>query len=1137
MADLLKDSFVGSGPLSGHTPETGAYSAPDVDFWHDSPGANDALTAFKLRGDGKLWFDDTVGSNKLPYLNLGTATTRDVFAEVTTHTNADDIAFQVDFIFRASTPGSPAWTDQMDGLVLRFETNGAGATHIITDVNLAGSQHLVSHGIGFTYTPGDALAYRAELVGNVLTAKINGTVVFSTWVGGHHPEDSFPDPGDVYVKFDYSNNSSGGTLDGDFINLPLSGLRTGAYPEDVAGTGENILVKALPRTIVITPARPAVPAVPGIPAFDEIISTRHFVPNASIGGWFASEASVSLNPGQLGQFFVFGPTMPPVPYFVPGMGIYVLGWTAVHGGYYAGGDVVVHHPAVPPIPGIPAVPAVTTVVSNKGWNGSARSIDSFPENGIYQFSVPVSAAGVITGFNTVNEGSGYTEIEHGIYCFTGKFVIVENGVENTPAASYAGDDVFTLVRLGTGVMYYQNSTLVYTSLKPSFDPIFADCSLYLGGDRVVNALIKDTVDLAFADTAGTAALTIGPLIVSGSDLSGHANVVLGPVIVAAAHGPEGSVAITLGPLVVEAYGEGATNARVGLGAIVVEAAAQLFEPNYAAAAIDLAPLTVTAVGVNGGVGDAAVNIGPLRVFGADGNFGQCAVDLGAVEIFATDYPIGAPGTITSYVDENIVFTDDYASTRAFNQVDHLALSEAVAIANAPVIDLVDNLILTDELLQLIPATLADTIVLTDAQQSIVAGTNQADTVAFSDALQSGGTFVANVVDIVILADAPLSQINSSVADTLTLTDDQQHSVVTNQIDTVVLTDAQSGAVTTNTVDSLALTDAALGDRVAVLVDTMVLTDAQQRSVITNQVDTLTLTDDQQRSVVTDQVDTLTLTQAIDAAAVPIVIDTLPLTDAVLGDRIGVIADTAIFGDAQRLATVMSLADSLIFTDAVLAASTAESDVADTLTLTDAPVARYDPRSELADALTLSDVLAVQLDAEANLVDYVYFDDANTGGGAPGAWTAHLETFAMSRYTNFPFNSFATIDGVPCGASDDGLFRLDADDDAGTNIDAKVQHDWLDGDDPHLKHPRYLYSSGTSDGRLVATIGYVDDAGQEQTACYPFERKAQAGHANDRAKLGRGIRSRYLQPGLKNVNGAAFSRNDATLVVDPSKRKM
>src|SRR5580765_5673827 len=165
-------------------------------------------------------------------------------------------------------------------------------------------------------------------------------------------------------------------------------------------------------------------------------------------------------------------------------------------------------PWVPGVPGIPAIPP-TPADYQIGWNASARSIGSLTGDGQYKFSVPADSVGVVTGLNDVDNGSNYIEIDYAIYCATGQFQILEGVVPVGITGNYSVADVFAIARVSTQVRYFKNSTLLYTSLVPcTSSNMFADSSLYFGGDKILNASLATTVDTGFAATTGSLAGTL-----------------------------------------------------------------------------------------------------------------------------------------------------------------------------------------------------------------------------------------------------------------------------------------------------------------------------------------------------------------------------------------------------------------------------------------------------------------------------------------------------------------------------------------------------------------------------------------------------------------------------------------------------
>lgn len=144
-------------------------------------------------------------------------------------------------------------------------------------------------------------------------------------------------------------------------------------------------------------------------------------------------------------------------------------------------------PAVPPTPGTPGTPAQITHDFNIGWNAGAISDAVLSSDCDFVLSVSPSSVGIVAGLNSSNEGAGYKEIDHGLYFSHNRAIVYELGSAKTYAFAFVAADSFTIRRSGAVVTYLQNDELLYTSSIASAGPVFADASLYMGGDTILAA--------------------------------------------------------------------------------------------------------------------------------------------------------------------------------------------------------------------------------------------------------------------------------------------------------------------------------------------------------------------------------------------------------------------------------------------------------------------------------------------------------------------------------------------------------------------------------------------------------------------------------------------------------------------------
>lgn len=145
-------------------------------------------------------------------------------------------------------------------------------------------------------------------------------------------------------------------------------------------------------------------------------------------------------------------------------------------------------PAVPPTPGVPGTPGTMARDFNIGWNAGARSIASASTDCAYTFSVDPVAVGIVTGLNDSDLDTGFNEIDFGLYCAHGAARVYENGVGKTAAVPFNVEDTFVIQRRGRTVTYAKNGVVFYTSTKSSSGEVFADASMFMGGDTINDAM-------------------------------------------------------------------------------------------------------------------------------------------------------------------------------------------------------------------------------------------------------------------------------------------------------------------------------------------------------------------------------------------------------------------------------------------------------------------------------------------------------------------------------------------------------------------------------------------------------------------------------------------------------------------------
>jgi hypothetical protein len=148
---------------------------------------------------------------------------------------------------------------------------------------------------------------------------------------------------------------------------------------------------------------------------------------------------------------------------------------------------------------------------------------------------------------------------------------------------------------------------------------------------------------------------------------------------------------------------------------------------------------------------------------------------------------------------------------------------------------------------------------------------------------------------------------------------------------------------------------------------------------------------------------------------------------------------------------------------------------------------------------------------AALRDVFFIADETVLSPRGKAYTCSVRNWGMSSFTNYPFRTMAG-DFV----AGENLWRLGADDDYGTPIEAYIRTGFTDAGVDKLKRLAGVYVAGSSDAPLsVSVVGDVN--GVQETVEYELELRDQDNYRNNRAVVGKGFRSRFVQLKLGATN--------------------
>ena len=152
-----------------------------------------------------------------------------------------------------------------------------------------------------------------------------------------------------------------------------------------------------------------------------------------------------------------------------------------------------------------------------------------------------------------------------------------------------------------------------------------------------------------------------------------------------------------------------------------------------------------------------------------------------------------------------------------------------------------------------------------------------------------------------------------------------------------------------------------------------------------------------------------------------------------------------------------------------------------------------------------------------------------------AWVINVDTKAHSTYDNFLVTSQGTFNGVELVAMADGLFELTGDDDAGTDIDAKVY--WAPSalGTSKQKKSRSAFVNIRAGGEDFKLVAFTDETekriyGQDMTG-FPENMHRK------RVEFTRNLEGQTWQYGIENTDGSRITLSDIEIEYVPGKRRL
>lgn len=161
------------------------------------------------------------------------------------------------------------------------------------------------------------------------------------------------------------------------------------------------------------------------------------------------------------------------------------------------------------------------------------------------------------------------------------------------------------------------------------------------------------------------------------------------------------------------------------------------------------------------------------------------------------------------------------------------------------------------------------------------------------------------------------------------------------------------------------------------------------------------------------------------------------------------------------------------------------------------------RLDAEDTVSVDPLMALQMLYSPSVVDGVEMSAAYVSpDGSITTWAVNTRTGSVTEYQNFEFNSFAPMGVKYLGASSAGLYELNGDDDAGTDIISRLKTGFLSFAGSRFSGFRAAYIGVRGPGDYVFRLITSDD----KSYTYSVDVRRME---TTKVLMGKGIRSTYF----------------------------
>ncbi|WPJ30581.1 hypothetical protein [Pseudoalteromonas phage vB_PalP_Y7] len=428
-----------------------------------------------------------------------------------------------------------------------------------------------------------------------------------------------------------------------------------------------------------------------------------------------------------------------------------------------------------------------------------------------------------------------------------------------------------------------------------------------------------------------------------------------------------------------------------------------------------------------------------------------------------------------------------------------------------------------------------------------------DTVFFGIAIALSSTAIASdeVIDssnymlssTAIASDEVIGNLfaRQSLYDTVKAGDDISYGLLVNHEDTAIASDALlAGTIGTLITDAAIALDSTTEQRtVRVLATDTAQANDWLTSISLEVIEDTAIASDEtsgRLNAVSLITDTAIASNELLGNITSFITDSAAASDKVIGNRFVsiTVGDTSTVEDTLFFNKQEFIADTIIGSDSASGNLKAAVLISDTAVISDEVIGNIIQSNAITDIAIASDTVISKLQATTSWQDIVVVQDniINIGGYRGQAWTANVDSWAMSRYNPYNYKRIVVINDVLYGEADDGIYRLDQE---VMPVVASVKTGKIDVGRGAITHPAAAYLEYELVGQASMTV-HTTQKGFEQQYTYVLPNELADELTNGRFIFGRGLRGRHFSFELTMIGTHGYI-NDLSVDHQPTSRRV